>query len=196
MTLMKHGLTGKKVAILATNGFEQSELLEPRQALEDAGATPEVISLKEGEIKGWDEDDWGETVEVDKVLADANPEDYIALVLPGGVMNPDKMRTVPEAIAFVKAFFAGGKPVAAICHGPQILIEAGVVKGRKLTSYPSLKTDLKNAGANWVDEQVVVDNGLVTSRKPADLDAFNAKLIEEIGEGRHEGQAQAANRSR
>ena len=193
---MKDRLSGKKVAILATNGFEQSELLKPREALEDAGATAVVISLEEGEIRGWDDDDWGETVEVDQTLADADPDDFDALVLPGGVMNPDKLRTIPEAVKFVKAFFEAGKPVAAICHGPQMLIEAGVVKGRKMTSFSSLKTDLKNAGANWVDEEVVVDNGLVTSRKPADIPAFNAKIIEEIGEGRHEGQAAATAHSR
>jgi len=192
---MKQDLAGKKVAVLATNGFEQSELLEPCKALEEAGATPEVISLEEGEIRGWNDDDWGETVEVDKVLANAKPEDYDALVLPGGVQNPDTLRTVPEAVSFVKAFFDAGKPVAAICHGPQLLIEANVVRDRKLTSFPSLKTDLKNAGANWVDEEVVVDNGLVTSRRPADLPAFNDKLVEEIGEGRHEGQAEAAQAS-
>ncbi len=193
---MKPQLNGKKVAILATNGFEQSELLDPQQALEDAGASTEIISPEEGEIFGWDEDDWGESVEVDKTLAEADPDEYDALVLPGGVMNPDELRTIPEAVEFVKAFFEAGKPVAAICHGPQMLIEADVVRGRKLTSFPSLKTDLKNAGANWVDEEVVVDNGLVTSRRPADLPAFNSKLIEEIGEGRHEGQAAAAQSSR
>jgi protease I len=192
---MKQDLAGKKVAILATNGFEQSELLEPCKALEEAGAMPEVVSLEQGEIRGWNEDDWGESVEVDKVLQNAHPEDYDALVLPGGVMNPDKLRVVPEAIQFVKAFFDEGKPVAAICHGPQLLIEAKVVKGRRLTSYPALKTDLTNAGANWVDEEVVVDHGLVTSRKPDDIPAFNAKLIEEIGEGRHEKQAEAAHTS-
>jgi protease I len=192
---MKQDLHGKKVAILATDGFEQSELLEPRQALEDAGATTVVISLEEGEIKAWDEDDWGESVEVDQVLAETDPADFDALLLPGGVMNPDKLRVEPEAVKFAKAFFDAGKPVAAICHGPQLLIEAGVVKGRKMTSFPSLQTDLKNAGAKWIDEEVVVDNGLVTSRKPDDIPAFNAKLIEEISEGRHEGQA-AASRSR
>ena len=193
---MKQSLTGKKVAILATDGFEQSELLDPRQALEEAGATPMIISPNEGEIRGWNEDDWGESVEVDQALADADPGDYDALVLPGGVQNPDTLRTIPEAVEFVKAFFEAGKPVAAICHGPQLLIEANVVKGRRLTSFPSLKTDLKNAGADWVDEEVVVDQGLVTSRRPNDLPAFNAKLVEEIGEGRHEGQAVASARSR
>jgi len=189
---MKNDLSGKKIAILATNGFEESELFSPREALDEAGAETEIISIEEGEILAWDGDDWGDSVDVDIALADADPEDYDALVLPGGVMNPDKMRTVPEAIEFVEAFFKAGKPVAAICHGPQLLIEAGVVKGRKLTSYPSLKTDLINAGAKWVDQEVVVDNGLVTSRRPDDLPAFNKKLIEEIGEGRHEAQAAAA----
>jgi protease I len=193
---MKQSLTGKKVAILATDGFEQSELLDPRQALEEAGATTTIISPNEGEIRGWNEDDWGESVEVDLTLADADPRDYDALVLPGGVQNPDTLRTIPEAVEFVKAFFEAGKPVAAICHGPQLLIEANVVKGRKLTSFPSLKIDLKNAGADWIDEEVVVDQGLVTSRRPDDLPAFNAKLVEEIGEGRHEGLAMASSRSR
>jgi protease I len=192
---MKQQLTGKKVAILATDGFEQSELLEPRQALEEAGAETVVVSLEEGEITAWDEDDWGESVEVDQTLDQADPEEFDALMLPGGVQNPDKLRTIPEAVEFVKAFFEAGKPVAAICHAPQLLIEADVVKGRRLTSFPSLKTDLLNAGANWVDEEVVVDNGLVTSRRPADIPAFNAKLIEEIGEGRHEGQAEAVQSS-
>lgn len=189
---MKKELNGKVVAILATDGFEQSELLDPRQALDDAGAETVVVSLEEGEIRAWNEEDWGETVEVDQTLADASPDDFDALVLPGGVMNPDKLRMEPDAVKFVQAFFKAGKPVAAICHGPQLLIEAGVVKGRKMTSYPSLKTDLKNAGAKWVDEEVVVDNGLVTSRTPDDLPAFNAKLIEEIGEGKHAAQAAAA----
>ena len=193
---MKIDLHGKKVAILATNGFEQAELLDPREALDEAGATTEVISPEEDEIRAWDEEDWGEFVEVNVLLADADPDDYDALVLPGGVQNPDKLRMLPEAVEFVKAFFEAGKPVAAICHGPQLLIEAEVVRGRTMTSYPSLKTDLKNAGANWVDKEVVVDNGLVTSRKPADIPAFNRKLIEEIGEGRHQKQAEEAARSR
>lgn len=181
-------LQGKKIAILATEGFEQSELEQPRDALEEVGAETEVISPQEGQIRGWDEDDFGDSVEVDRTLAEANPNDYDGLLLPGGVMNPDKLRLELKAVEFVRAFFAAGKPVAAICHGPQLLIEADVVRGRKMTSYPSIKKDLMNAGANWVDQEVVVDNGLVTSRKPADIPAFNAKMIEEFAEGPHTPQ--------
>jgi protease I len=187
---MANELKGRKIAILATDGFEQAELLEPQKALKQAGATVEVISpsegpaktQKHGEIKGWDKTDWGETVKVDKDLKDANPEDYDGLLLPGGVMNPDKLRQCKQSVAFVKSFFDQKKPVGAICHGPWTLIEAGVVRGRTLTSWPSLKTDLANAGAHWVDREVNVDNGLITSRKPDDLPAFNAKLMEEFGE--------------
>jgi protease I len=188
---MKTDLHGKRIAILATDGFEESELFSPREALGQAGAETFVIAPQSGKIKAWDgeEKDWGESVEVSLELKGTDPDGFDALVLPGGVMNPDTLRTDPEAVAFVRHFFEAGKPVAAICHGPQLLIEAGVVKGRELTSFPSLKTDLINAGANWVDEEVVVDNGLVTSRRPADLEAFNAKLIEEVGEGLHSGQA-------
>ena len=178
-------LKGKKIAILATEGFEQSELFEPRQALEQAGATTHVISPKSGEIKAWNETNWGKPVKVDMTLADADPESYDGLLLPGGVLNPDKLRREPDAVEFVRSFFDQGKPVAAICHGPQMLIEADVVRGRKLTSFPSVKKDLMNAGAQWVDEVVVVDNGLVTSRKPDDIPQFNAKMIEEFAEGRH-----------
>ena len=185
---MDKQLKGKKVAILATDGFEQSELVSPKKALEEAGATTHIVSIKEGSIKGWNEKDWGDEFSVDLQVKNANPEDYHALVLPGGVMNPDKLRADKGAVQFVKSFFEAGKPVAAICHGPWTLVEADVVRGRRLTSYESIQTDLKNAGADWVDEEVVVDQGLVTSRKPDDLDAFNAKLIEEVGEGRHEGQ--------
>ena len=185
-------LNGKRIAILATEGVEQSELERPREALSQAGAATDLISPKKGEIHAWDEDDFGETFQVDVSLDDANPEKYDGLLLPGGVMNPDKLRMHPSAIEFVRAFFAAGKPVAAICHGPQVLIDADVVRGRKLTSYPSVKKDLMNAGANWVDEQVVVDNGLVTSRKPDDIPAFNAKMIEEFAEGKHEGQSAGA----
>ena len=181
-------LSGKRIAILATEGFEQSELEKPRQALDEAGAETDIISPQEGEIRGWAEDDFGDSFDVDVKLEDANPEDYDGLLLPGGVMNPDKLRMEPKAVEFVRAFFAAGKPVAAICHGPQLLIEADVVRGRKLTSYPSVKRDLMNAGANWVDQEVVVDNGLVTSRKPDDIPAFNAKMIEEFAEGVHSGQ--------
>ncbi len=181
-------LNGKRVAILATQGFEQSELMEPKKALEEAGARPEIVSPGGETIRGWKEQDWGETVRVDVPLEQARPGDYDALVLPGGVMNPDKLRQDEKAVAFVRAFFQAGKPVAAICHGPWMLVEADVVRGRRVTSWPSLKTDLRNAGAEWSDEQVVVDNGLVTSRKPADLPAFNRKLIEEIREGAHREQ--------
>jgi protease I len=178
-------LRGKSVAILATDGFEQSELEQPLEALKKAGAEVEVISPEEGSIKSWAEHKWGEEVEVDTPLKSADPKNYDALVLPGGVMNPDSLRTIPEAVKFVRAFFDAGKPVAAICHGPQMLIEANIVRGRRLTSYPSLKTDLVNAGAKWVDEAVVVDQGLITSRRPSDIPQFNAKTIEEIAEGAH-----------
>lgn len=176
---------GKRVAILATDGFEQSELLEPKKALEDAGAQTEVVSLQQGEIKGWSGTDWGEAVTVDRLVADASSQDYDALLLPGGVMNPDKLRMDEKAVAFVRGFAEEGKPIAAICHGPWTLIEAGAVEGRRMTSWPSLKTDLTNAGAEWVDQEVVADNGLVTSRKPDDIPAFNRKMLEEIGEGIH-----------
>jgi protease I len=192
---MPSKLEGKHVAILATDGFEQSELMEPRKALREAGATTEIVSLKKGSIKGWKHTDWGESVEVDKDLSEADAEDYDALVLPGGVMNPDKLRMEPKAVQFVKDFVDAKKPIAAICHGPWTLIEAGAVKGRKLTSWPSLKTDLRNAGGEWVDAEVVTDRGLVTSRKPDDLPAFNRKMIEEIAEGTHERPSRAQDRS-
>ncbi len=179
-------LGGKKVAMLATDGFEQSELAEPLKALRDAGATVELVALKPGKIRGWDEKDWGESFDVDKTVKEANAAGYDGLVLPGGVMNPDTLRTSKDALSFVRAFFDAGKPVAAICHGPQVLIECGVVKGRRMTSYPSISTDLKNAGADWVDREVVTDNGLTTSRSPKDLPAFCTKMIEEIAEGRHQ----------
>lgn len=178
-------LHGKKVAILAADGFEESELLEPRAALDEAGAETTIVSPKKDIIKGWAETDWGESVKVDLSLEDADCEDFDALLLPGGVMNPDHLRTLPEAIEFVRGFFEAGKPVAAICHGPQILIDADVARGRKLTSYPSIKNDLMNAGAEWYDRDVVTDQGLVTSRRPDDLPAFNKKMIEEIAEGIH-----------
>ncbi|RFZ81601.1 type 1 glutamine amidotransferase [Mucilaginibacter terrenus] len=180
-------LDNRKVAILTEEGFEQVELTSPKQALEEAGATVHVISPKSGKIKAWNKTDWGIEIDVDKELNAVSPDDYDALVLPGGVLNPDKLRQNKDAVAFVSAFLDESKPVAAICHGPQTLIETGMLKGRTLTSYPSLQTDLVNAGVNWVDEEVVVDNGLVTSRTPADLEAFNRKTIEEIGEGVHEG---------
>lgn len=181
-------LKGKRVAILATDGFEQSELRSPREALLEAGATVELISLEKGSIKSWKDGNWSDSETVDHTVADVSADDYHALLLPGGVMNPDKLRTNTNAVEFVRSFFDQKKPVAAICHGPWILAEAGVLEGRKLTSYKSIRTDLKNAGANWVNEEVVVDNGLVTSRSPKDLPAFNAKLIEEVREGRHQQQ--------
>lgn len=188
---MAQELEGKKVAILVTDGFEQMELIEPKLALEEAGAETEVVSPKPDWVKGWNRKEWGDVVAVNRNLFAADPEDYDALLLPGGVMNPDHLRRNEHALRFVKAFFDAGKPVAAICHGPWTLIDAGVVRGRKLTSYESLQTDLKNAGAEWVDEEVVVDNGLVTSRKPDDIPAFNQKMIEEFAEGKHKAQSAA-----
>jgi len=182
---MNDDLHGKKVAVLATDGFEQSELLEPRKALQAAGAEVVVVSPKPDLIKGWDHTDWGQSVKVDLALQDADCDDFDALLLPGGVMNPDKLRGVPEAVEFVRGFFEVGKPVAAICHGPQILIDADVARGRKLTSYPSIKNDLINSGAEWYDRAVVTDQGLVTSRRPEDIPEFNKKMIEEIAEGAH-----------
>ena len=179
-------LKGKKVAILATNGFEESELIEPKNALEKSGADVHVIAPEPGKIKGWNHGNWSKEVAVDVVLAEAEVNDYDALMLPGGVINPDKLRREAGAVAFVREFFDQKKPVASICHGPQMLIEADVVKGRTMTSFFSIKKDLQNAGANWVDKEVVVDQGLVTSRNPGDLDAFNRKMIEEFGEGKHE----------
>ena len=181
-------LENKKVAILVENGFEQVELTSPKQALEEQGALTHIISPQTGEVKAWDETDWGQKFKVDVPLNNASADDYDALLLPGGVMNPDYLRVNPQAVSFVKRFFEAGKPVAAICHGPWTLVEADVVRGRKLTSFPSIKTDLINAGAKWVDEEVVTDNGLVTSRKPDDLPAFNKKMIEEIKEGIHNRQ--------
>lgn len=178
-------LTNKSVAVLATNGFEQSELEQPVEALKKAGANVHIISLENGSIKGWTKGNWGNEVAVDKRVDQANAGDYNALVLPGGVMNPDMLRANQDAVAFVTKFMDDKKPVAAICHGPWTLIETGQLKGRKVTSYASIRTDLQNAGANWVDEEVVVDNGLVTSRQPKDLPAFCSKMIEEIAEGKH-----------
>ena len=185
-------LNGLKVAILAAEGFELAELVEPRKALDEQGAETRVVSPAEGSVQGWKHFDKADKIAVDVPLDAADPEEFDALLLPGGVANPDQLRTLPQAVKFVRAFFDAGKPVAAICHGPWTLIEAGVVKGRTLTSWPSLKTDLTNAGARWVDQEVVVDRGLVSSRKPADIPAFNRKMIEEFGEGRHPQQAQAA----
>jgi protease I len=175
---MANNLQGKKVAILATDGFEQAELLEPKKALELAGATTEVISPQPGKIRGWNHKEWAQEVPVDVPLASADASGYDALVLPGGVMNPDKLRMEPKAVEFVKRFFEEGKPVAAICHGPWMLVEADVLKGRTLTSWASVKTDIRNAGGNWVDREVVADGNLVTSRKPDDIPAFNQRLIE------------------
>jgi len=178
-------LSGKKIAILTENGFEESELTSPQKALEKAGAIVEIISPMNGKVKAWNHDHWSIEVAVDKSIEDARPEEYDGLVLPGGVMNPDQLRKNERAVNFATRFLSMGKPVAAICHGPQLLIETGLLKGRKLTSYPSLKTDLKNAGAEWSDREVVTDNGLVTSRTPKDLPAFNKKMIEEFSEGEH-----------
>lgn len=183
---MADELKGRKVAALVDNGFEQSELLEPKKALEVAGAIVEIVSPQKSEVKGWSHTDWGQTVKVDRALDAANAGDYDALLLPGGVMNPDRLRANAKAVEFVRAFVTSSRPIAAICHGPWTLIEAGGVKGRRVTSWPSLQTDLRNAGASWVDQDVVVDNGLVTSRKPDDIPAFNRKMIEEIAEGRHD----------
>ncbi|GAB3166852.1 type 1 glutamine amidotransferase domain-containing protein [Telluribacter humicola] len=185
---MEMKLKGKKVAILATDGFEQVELTEPRKALDEQGAETYIISPEKGTIKGWDKTNWGDSFEVDKSIDEVNVDEYDALLLPGGVLNPDQLRTNEKAVQFVREFFDAGKPVAAICHGPQMLIEADVVRGRKLTSYPSVRTDLQNAGANWVDAEVVTDHGLVTSRKPDDIPAFNRKMVEEFREGVHEQQ--------
>jgi protease I len=179
-------LNNIRVAALVDNGFEQSELLEPKKALEAAGARVDIVSPQQGKVKGWQHTNWGQEVAVDVRLDSASPDQYDALLLPGGVMNPDKLRANVKAVQFVKAFADSGRPIAAICHGPWTLIEAGAVRGRRMTSWPSLQTDLKNAGANWVDQEVVTDNGLVTSRKPDDLPAFNKKMIEEFAEGRHD----------
>ena len=181
-------LDGKRVAILATDGVEQVELTEPRKALEDEGAKVQIVSLEEGEIQGYEHLEEGETFTADKAVGDVDPAEYDALMLPGGVANPDRLRADENAVAFVRAFFDKGKPVAAICHAPWTLIEADVVRGRKITSWPSLQTDLRNAGAEWTDEEVVVDEGLVTSRKPDDLPAFCEKMVEEFCEGEHELQ--------
>ena len=190
---MAKDLNDLKVAILVAEGFEQQELTDPRKALDEAGANTMIVSPAEGEVQGWNHYDKADMFPVDVPLAEANAGDFDALLLPGGVANPDQLRMKPEAIDFIKQFFAAGKPVAVICHGAWTLIEAGVVKGRKMTSWPSVKTDLINAGAEWVDEEVVVDHGLVSSRKPDDIPAFNQKMIEEFAEGVHRGQ-RAANR--
>lgn len=190
----QQGIEGLRVAILVADGFEQSELTEPRKALDEAGAQTKIVSPAEREVQAWKHCDKGDRLPVDVPLQDAQPGDFDALLLPGGVANPDQLRAQWKAVEFVRAFYEAGKPIAAICHGPWTLIEAGVVQGHRVTSWPSLKTDLRNAGANWVDEEVVVDNGLVTSRKPDDLPAFNARMIEEFAEGRHARRAGSAQR--
>lgn len=186
---MASKLTGKRIAFLATDGFEQVELTKPWEAIRNAGAKVDLVSLKPGKIQGMNHMDKGDTFPVDKTIKEAKSSDYHGLVLPGGVANPDNLRTNEDAVKFIRSFFEQKKPVAAICHGPWSLVEAGVLKGRTLTSWPSLETDIRNAGGTWVDEEVHVDDGLVTSRKPADLNAFCAKAIEEFCEGEHAGQA-------
>lgn len=182
-------LQGLKIAILATDGFEQVELTEPRRALEGAGAQTRIVSPKDKEIRGWNFTDWGQKVAVDEKLGDARPQDYDALMLPGGVMNPDRLRMDPNSVAFVKAFCDAGKPVAAICHGPWTILEAGAARGRRMTSWPSLKTDLKNAGADWVDQPTVRDGNLLTSRKPDDIPAFNREMLRLFAGARREARA-------
>ncbi len=182
-------LDGKKVAILVTDGFEQVEMTKPREALEEAGAQTKIVSPKSGQIQGMNHADQGDKFDVDVSLDAARPEEFDALMMPGGLMNPDELRAAPDALEFTKHFFREGKPVAALCHAPWVLIDAGVVRGRKLTSWEHIQTDVKNAGGNWVNQEVVVDNGLVTSRKPGDIPAFNKKMIEEFCEGKHDPAA-------
>ena len=184
-------LQGLKVAILATDGVEQVELLKPREALREAGADTKVISPNSGKIKGWNHTEWGEQIQVDVELSSANPRDFDALLLPGGVQNPDKLRMEPKAVQFVKSFFEAGKPVAAICHAPWTILEAGEAKGLRITSWPSLKTDLKNAGAEWVDEEMVRDRNVVSSRKPDDIPAFNRGMVELFSEAKSKGRKAA-----
>ena len=178
-------LNGKRVAILTENGFEEVELTSPKRALEEAGAIVHIVSPQKEKVRAWNRDHWSIELPVDRNIDDVNANDYDALVLPGGVLNPDKLRRNKKAVEFAKDFLEAGKPVAAICHGPQLLIETGLLEDRDMTSYPSVQTDLKNAGVNWHDREVIVDNGLVTSRSPDDLEAFNKKMIEEISEGIH-----------
>jgi protease I len=187
---MARNVEGKKVAIITENGFEEVELTGPKKALEEAGVTVRILSPQKDKVKAWDHDHWSIELPVDGQVYNANVEDYDMLVIPGGVINPDKMRTDKDCVSFVQQFLESGKPVAAICHGPQLLIETGMISGRKMTSYHSIKTDLINAGVIWEDKEVVVDNGLVTSRSPRDLDAFNKKIIEELAEGVHTTTAQ------
>lgn len=188
--MVSETLNGLKVAILVTDGFEQVEMTEPRKSLDEAGAETTLVSPKDGQVKAWNFTEWGDTFPVDMPLHSARSEDFDALLLPGGVINPDTLRALPEAVAFAKAFFDAGKPVASICHGPWTIIEAGAARGRRLTSWPSLMTDLENAGAEWVDQEVVVDRGLVTSRKPDDIPAFNPEVIKLFARAR--GQSRQA----
>lgn len=185
-------LQGMKVAILADNGFEQVELMNPRQALDEAGAETKVVSPQTGQIRGWNFKEWGESVPVDVPLEQARADEFDALLLPGGVMNPDRLRVNPQAVQFVKSFFDAGKPVAVICHGPWTIIEAGQARGRRIASWPSIKTDLRNAGAEWVDKEVVVDRNLVSSRKPEDIPAFNREMIKLFGEAQTRGAGKSA----
>lgn len=187
----KKRLDGKRVAILATDGFEQSELIEPREALQKAGAEAVIVSPNEGFIRGWNHNDWGQSIEVDLELSAASADDFDALLIPGGVMSPDRLRMMGDAVRFVRDFAEAGKPIAAICHGPWMLVEADIVRDRKVTSYRSIRTDVVNAGGNWVDEAVVTDQGLVTSRQPSDIPAFIKKMIEEFAEGLHKPQVAA-----
>jgi len=186
---MAAALSGKRILILATNGFEQSELEVPRDRLKAAGAEVTIASPEEGEIKGWDKKDWGRPVHVDRKLKDVKAADYDAIVLPGGQINPDLLRVNKDALKLIKAFYDAGKTVAAVCHAPWLLVETGIAKGKKMTSYHSIKTDVMNAGASWEDSEVVTDNGVITSRNPGDLEAFSKKIIEEVREGKHQRQA-------
>ncbi len=186
---MARKLDGKKVAILVADGFEQVEMTKPRDALEEAGAETKIVSLKSGQIQGMHHADKGDKFDVDLIVSDARPEEFDALMIPGGLLNPDALRSNEDALEFARHFFRESKPVAAICHGPQVLISADLVRGRKMTSWPAIQADMRNAGARWVDEEVVVDNGLVTSRKPDDIPVFNKKMIEEFCEGPHEATA-------
>ena len=188
---MDEKLVGKKIAILVADGFEQVEMTKPREALQQAGAETKIVSLKSGQVQGVHHADKGDKFDVDLTLEEARPEEFDGLLIPGGLMNPDQLRSTMEALDFVRHFFGQGKPVAAICHGPWVLIDAGVVRGRTLTSWPAIKTDIVNAGGNWVNKEVVVDNGLVTSRKPEDIPAFNEKMIEEFAEGKHAPKTRA-----
>jgi protease I len=189
---MTHELLNKRVALLAADGFEQVELTKPKEALEEAGANVSIVSPNKEKIQGMHHADKGDSFDVDIPLEDADPDEFDALLIPGGLMNPDTLRSTPKALEFVRAFFRTGKPVAAICHGPWVLIDAGVIRGRRVTSWPAIQTDVRNAGGTWMDEEVVVDNGLVTSRKPDDIPAFNRKMIEEFAEGIHARQSEVA----